>query len=115
LVRHRASRLVPIVVGGLGILAASFTGFLLPWDQLALNRVTVGTNIRGYGEILFGHDVKYVLFGGTEIAASTVARWFWVHVAVTSLVVVISLLIVAVHARTERRDPETPQPAPSHA
>jgi quinol-cytochrome oxidoreductase complex cytochrome b subunit len=101
LVRHRVGRIIPLVVGGLGVVAASVSGFLLPWDQLALNHVTVGTNIRGYGRILFGHDVKFVILGNTEVAPSTVARWFWFHVVVTSLIVVVSLVIVARHARAE--------------
>jgi quinol-cytochrome oxidoreductase complex cytochrome b subunit len=36
------------------VLAASCTGYLLPWDQLALWAVTVGTNMRGYTPV-FGH------------------------------------------------------------
>src|SRR5207248_5976384 len=32
--------------------ALSFTGYLLPWDQLALWAVTVGTNIGGYSPVL---------------------------------------------------------------
>jgi quinol-cytochrome oxidoreductase complex cytochrome b subunit len=116
LVRRRSLRIVPIVVGGLGIIAAGATGFLLPWDQLALSRVAVGTNISGYGRILFGNDVKSVLVGSAEVGPATFARWFWVHVVVTTLVVAIALAFVAVHARDEHRDPETPrQSSPDEA
>src|SRR6476661_2416470 len=45
LVRHRAWRVVAVLAAGFGVVTASFTGYLLPWDQLALTRVTVGTNI----------------------------------------------------------------------
>jgi quinol-cytochrome oxidoreductase complex cytochrome b subunit len=107
LVRHRAWRLVPVVVAGIGVVAAFLSGVVLPWDQLAINRVTVGTNIiRGYGTILFGHDVKYVLVGNTEIGPSNFARWFWVHVVVTALIIVVSLVIVARHATDDTQDPE---------
>ena len=44
----------------------SFTGYLLPWDQLALWAVTVGTNMMGYTPV-FGSQVRFVLLGGVEI------------------------------------------------
>ena len=43
-------------------LLLSFTGYLLPWDQLALWAVTVGTNMMGYTPV-FGDQVKFVLAG----------------------------------------------------
>ncbi|MCA1691306.1 MAG: cytochrome b N-terminal domain-containing protein, partial [Actinobacteria bacterium] len=49
-------------------LLASFTGFLLPWDQLALSAVRVGSSIRGYPP-LFGPEVRFVIMGGVEISA----------------------------------------------
>ena len=47
-------------------LLLSFTGYLLPRDQLALWAVTVGTNMIGYTPV-FGRDVRFVLLGGAEI------------------------------------------------
>ena len=44
-------------------LLLSFTGYLLPWDQLALWAVTVGTNMMGYTPV-FGNQVRFVLLGG---------------------------------------------------
>jgi quinol-cytochrome oxidoreductase complex cytochrome b subunit len=41
-------------------LLLSFTGYLLPWDQLALWAVTVGTNMMGYTPV-FGSQVRFVL------------------------------------------------------
>ena len=43
-------------------LLLSFTGYLLPWDQLALWAVTVGTNMMGYTPV-FGSQVRFVLLG----------------------------------------------------
>ncbi len=43
-------------------LLLSFTGYLLPWDQLALWAVTVGTNMMGYTPV-FGNEVRFVLLG----------------------------------------------------
>ena len=103
LVRHRARRLVPVVIAGVAVLTATFTGFLLPWDQLALNQVTVGTNVTGYRMILFDSNVKYVLIGNTEIGPSTLARWFWIHVVGTTLLLVVPLTFVALQTRARRR------------
>ena len=51
-------------------LLLSFTGYLLPWDQLALWAVTVGTNMMGYTPV-FGTQVRFVLLGGSVIGTST--------------------------------------------
>ena len=51
-------------------LLLSFTGYLLPWDQLALWAVAVGTNMMGYTPV-FGQDVRFVLLGGAEIGSET--------------------------------------------
>ena len=62
-------------------LAASFTGFLLPWDQLALWAVTVGSDLRGY-RVLFEPAVRFVILGGVEISRGTIIRWLLIHVVV---------------------------------
>ena len=62
----------------LGALAASFTGYLLPWDQLALAPLRPG-EYRGFA-FLFGHpEVKFVLIGSVEVGKQTVRNWFFVH------------------------------------
>jgi len=40
----------------------SFTGYLLPWDQLAFWAITVGTSIAGYAPV-FGKQIKFILLG----------------------------------------------------
>ena len=62
-------------------LLLSFSGYLLPWDQLALWAVTVGTNYEGFGS-LFGEQVKFVLIDGVEIQRATLVRWLLVHTMV---------------------------------
>ena len=73
----------PVLGAGIAVtaLAASFTGFLLPWDQLALWAVTVGSDVRGY-RVLFDPAVRFVLSGGVEISPDTVIRWLLVHAVV---------------------------------
>ena len=79
---RKAARVWPGAATGAGIavitLVASFTGFLLPWDQLALWAVTVGTNLGGY-EVLFGDTVRFVLIGGVEVSRGTIVRWLLIH------------------------------------
>ncbi|NNK92391.1 MAG: DUF4405 domain-containing protein, partial [Acidimicrobiia bacterium] len=51
-------------------LLLSFTGYLLPWDQLALWAVTVGSNMGAYSPV-FGEQVSFVLLGGVQVTAET--------------------------------------------
>jgi quinol-cytochrome oxidoreductase complex cytochrome b subunit len=78
-------RLWPGATVGAGLafttLAASFTGFLLPWDQLALWAVTINSDFNGYTP-LFGSQVRFVLLGGTEVSPATITRWLLVHMLV---------------------------------
>lgn len=79
---RRSSRSALTLAGTIVLaLAASFTGYLLPWDQLALWAVTLGTNMRGYLPLLFGDDVRFVVINGVEVGQSTIRRWFYIHVA----------------------------------
>ncbi len=50
----------------------SFSGYLLPWDQLALWAVTVGTNMAGFSPVI-GDQVKFALLAGVEVS-DTAAR-----------------------------------------
>jgi quinol-cytochrome oxidoreductase complex cytochrome b subunit len=81
-------------------LLLSFTGYLLPWDQLALWAVTVGTNMMGYTPV-FGSSVKYVLLGSKEISNDTLLRWYVLHVLLLPFVIVI---FMAVHFWRVRKD-----------
>jgi quinol-cytochrome oxidoreductase complex cytochrome b subunit len=66
------------------VMLGSATGYLLPWDQLALWAVTVGTNMRGYTPLM-GDQVRFVLLDGKEIGNSTLLRWVFIHMAVFGL------------------------------
>ena len=81
-------------------LLLSFTGYLLPWDQLSLWAVTVGTNMMGYTPV-FGDNVKYVLLGSKEIGSETLLRWYVLHVLMLPFVIVI---FMAVHFWRVRKD-----------
>ncbi len=56
----------------------SFTGYLLPWDQLAYWAVTVGTNIAS-SIPLVGPKIRELLLGGRTIDQSTLLRFYVLH------------------------------------
>ena len=81
-------------------LLLSFTGYLLPWDQLALWAVTVGTNMAGFVPV-FGGQVKFLLLGAVEVSADTILRWYVLHVLFFTFIIVI---FMAVHFWRVRKD-----------
>jgi len=92
------------VVAGVGVLvtalAASFTGYLLPWDQLALSAVTVGTEMRGI-QVMFDAPVKYVLIGSSEISLDTYRFWAISHV-VLGVLVACAVVLAWMRTRSDR-------------
>jgi quinol-cytochrome oxidoreductase complex cytochrome b subunit len=81
------------------VAAAAFTGYLLPWDQLALRAVTAGEGLSGYRP-MFGDRVRFVLIGGTEVRPDTILRWLGVHAVVLTP---LALLLVIFLWRQRRR------------
>jgi quinol-cytochrome oxidoreductase complex cytochrome b subunit len=81
-------------------LGASFTGYLLPWDQLAYWAITVGTNIAGYAPGV-GPLMRQLLLGGTEIGQNTLIRFYTLHIAVLPLLIT---LLVSIHLWRVRKD-----------
>ncbi|MBV9043018.1 MAG: cytochrome b N-terminal domain-containing protein [Acidimicrobiia bacterium] len=71
----------------IGALAAGLSGYLLPWDQLALAPIRPG-QYRGFA-FLFAHkEVHFVLIGTTEVAKATVRAWFFAHIVAVPIVLV---------------------------
>ncbi len=79
-------------------LLLSFTGYLLPWDQLAIWAITVGSNmaratpflghegpgaqllnIGGFDLITNGSDARFLLLGGRFVGESTLNRFYILH------------------------------------
>lgn len=81
-------------------LGLSFTGYLLPWDQLSYWAVTVGTNLTEYIP-LFGKTVQNLLIGGPQIGQATLQRFYALHVAVLPLALV---LLLCIHIWRVRKD-----------
>ena len=81
-------------------LALSFTGYLLPWDQLAFWAITVGTSIVAYVPLL-GPQVRYLLLGGHEIGAAALLRFYVLHCLILPLAMA---FLVALHFWRVRKD-----------
>ena len=62
-------------------LGLSFTGYLLPWDQLAFWAITVGTNIGGYFPVI-GDRLRELLLGGHIVGQEALIRFYVLHVVV---------------------------------
>ncbi len=100
---YKAPREFNWVVGVLLLvltLLLAFTGYLLPWDQLALWAVAVGTQMAGFTPI-FGQQVQFVLLGGVEIGPETLLRWYVLHVLALPF---ITTIFLAVHFWRIRKD-----------
>ena len=78
----------------------SFSGYLLPWDQLALWAVTVGTNMAGFIPVM-GGQVKFLMLAGVEVSGATLLRFYVLHVLAFPFILV---LFLAVHFWRVRKD-----------
>jgi cytochrome b-561 len=105
-------------VVGVGLLVLtlglSFTGYLLPWDQLSFWAITVGTNIAAYAPFV-GESLKYLLLGGHAIGSGALLRFYVLHCVILPAA---ALMLVAVHVWRVRKDgglavPSTPAPPPA--
>ena len=100
---YKAPREFNWVVGvGLFLLTLllSFTGYLLPWDQLAFWAITVGTNIAAYAPFV-GDQVKFLLLGGHVIGPMTLLRFYVMHCVLLPLAAV---LLISLHIWRVRKD-----------
>lgn len=78
----------------------SFTGYLLPWDQLAFWAITVGTAIAGYAPVV-GEQIRYLLLGDNAVGQEALLRFYVLHVAVLPAVLT---MLIAVHFWRIRKD-----------
>ncbi len=81
-------------------LALSFTGYLLPWDQLAFWAITVGTNIAGYAPVV-GKKLQFLFLGGHIVGESALIRFYVLHVLVLPG---LAALLIAIHVWRVRKD-----------
>jgi quinol-cytochrome oxidoreductase complex cytochrome b subunit len=85
---------------------AQFTGYLLPWDQLAFWAATIANGM--IQEIpLIGEGIARLLLGGDEVSAATLTNFYAVHGVVIPLLLA---LIVSFHIFRVRKDGITVPP-----
>lgn len=58
-----------------------FSGYLLPWNELAFFATKVGTDIAGAFPLV-GNAIKVLLRGGEDVTGGTLTRFYGIHVAV---------------------------------
>lgn len=81
---YRAPRELTWVTGAILLflmLGFGFSGYLLPWNELAFFATKVGTGIPGALPII-GDDLVRLLRGGDEVTGATLSRFYGLHVAV---------------------------------
>lgn len=82
------------------VLVFGFTGYLLPWNQVAYWATTVGTEIAGAIPVL-GDPVKTLLRGGDAVGGETLSRFYVLHVTVFPWIlaglVAVHILLVRLH------------------
>ncbi len=81
-------------------LLLSFTGYLLPWDQLAYWAVTVGTNMAGAAPGLGGH-IRRLLLGGDTVGENALIRFYVLHCAFLPIA---SVILMGLHFWRIRKD-----------
>jgi quinol-cytochrome oxidoreductase complex cytochrome b subunit len=75
------------------VVACAFTGYLLPWDQLAYWAITISTGMLEYVPVA-GATLLRAARGGADIGPATLARFFVLHVAILPIAL---LLLLAFH------------------
>jgi len=68
------------------VLGANFTGYLLPWDQLAYWAITVGTSIISYVPLI-GEWLGRLVLGGPEVGANTLLNFYSMHISFIPLAI----------------------------
>jgi quinol-cytochrome oxidoreductase complex cytochrome b subunit len=68
------------------VIGANFTGYLLPWDQLAYWAITVGTSIISYIPLV-GNWLTRLVLGGPEVSANTLLNFYSMHIALIPLMI----------------------------
>lgn len=75
------------------IIGSNFSGYLLPWDQLAYWAVTVGTSLLDYVPFI-GSSLKHLMLAGEEVNSQTLLIFYNFHTAVFPILI---LLLMAYH------------------
>ena len=100
---YRAPREVTWISGVLLLFLSigfGFSGYLLPWNELAFFATKVGTDIAGDLPLIGNFTLRF-LRGGDEVTGATLTRFYGFHVAIlpalTTAVLGVHLILVQMH------------------
>ncbi|MCZ7551409.1 MAG: cytochrome b N-terminal domain-containing protein [Anaerolineales bacterium] len=98
--------LTGVVLLGITMLL-SFSGYLLPWDQLAYWAVTVGTSMVEAAPLI-GNQLNLLLRGSQDIAADGLLRFYLLHVVLLPFA---AILVISIHYYKVSREHSISLPA----
>ena len=79
----------------------SYTGYLLPWDQLAFWGISVGTNMARAVPLGIGDKISYLLLGGNIVGENALVRFYVLHCFILP---VATMVLMGVHFWRVRKD-----------
>lgn len=97
-----------------------FSGYLLPWNELAFFATRVGTDMAGAVPGI-GNGIVYFMRGGKSVSGATLTRFFGVHIAIlpaiTTALLGLHLLLIQYHGMSvppsiEAEERRTGRPTP---
>ncbi len=100
---YRTPREFNWVVGVILLLVTlllSYTGYLLPWDQLAFWAITVGSNLMSAVPVL-GAKMRFLMLGGHTVNANALLRFYVLHCVILPFAAAVFL---AIHFWRIRKD-----------
>jgi quinol-cytochrome oxidoreductase complex cytochrome b subunit len=91
------------------VLLSNFTGYLLPWDQLAYWAITICIGMVGYIPVL-GAPLSDAIRGGAEVGPATISIFYTFHTFILPFSI---LILTAFHFwRVRKAGGVMPRPAP---
>ena len=79
----------------------SYTGYLLPWDQLAYWGISVGTNMARAVPFGIGDKISYLLLGGNIVGENALVRFYVLHCFILPIA---TMVLMGVHFWRVRKD-----------
>jgi quinol-cytochrome oxidoreductase complex cytochrome b subunit len=86
----------------------SFSGYLLPWDQLAYWAVTIGTSMADAAPLV-GPQTNLILRGSADIGAGGLLRFYLLHIFMLPL---LAIIFISIHYYKVSREHSISLPAP---
>jgi quinol-cytochrome oxidoreductase complex cytochrome b subunit len=79
----------------------SYTGYLLPWDQLAFWGISVGTNMVRSVPFGLGEKISFLLLGGNIVGENALVRFYVLH---CFIIPVVAMVLMGIHFWRVRKD-----------